>query len=49
MMVPALVVLFHEGRVLMEDTMEAISAAPPGPARSAWDTGHEAREVRIRR
>ena len=31
MMVPALVVLFHEGRVLMEDTMEAISAAPPGP------------------
>ena len=31
MRVSALVTLFHEGRVLMEDTMEAISADPPGP------------------
>ena len=38
-MISALVTLFHEGRVLMEDTMEAISADPQ--AREVY-LGHRA-------
>ena len=39
-MISNLVTVFHEGRILMEDTMEAISPIR-GPGRSTWDTGHE--------
>jgi len=45
-MISAVVVLFHEGRILMEDAMEAISA-DPRPARSIWGTGREDRALSV--